>query len=103
MEMHHYEPVACDKMLCYIQGQGHSVGSYYRLYCVFSTGDLFATKLSLMGHHHKPDCLVKNTADCFVQSQVHNDGAASHRIFVNPIFSVLLIFAIKIGVLMYYY
>ena len=25
------------------------------------TGDPFATKLSLMGHHHKPYCLVKRT------------------------------------------
>ena len=46
-------------MRCYLQGQGHSVGSYYRFYYAFSTGDPFATKLSLMGHHHKPDCLVK--------------------------------------------
>ena len=26
---------------------------------VFSTGDPFAAKLSLMGHHHKPDSLLK--------------------------------------------
>ena len=47
------------KMFCYFQGQGYSVGSYYRFYYVSSTGDPFATKLSLIGHHHKPDCLVK--------------------------------------------
>ena len=47
------------QMFCYLQGQGYSVGSYYRFYYVSSTGDPFATKLSLMGHHHKPDCLVK--------------------------------------------
>ena len=41
------------KILCYLQGQGHSVGSY-RFYYVFSTGDPFATKLS-----PKTDCLVK--------------------------------------------
>ena len=47
------------KMICYLQGQGHSVGSYYRFCCVFSAGDPFAIKLSLTEHHHKPDCLVK--------------------------------------------
>ena len=47
------------KMLCYLQGEGHSVGSYYRFYYVFSTGDPFATKLNSMAHHHKPYCLVK--------------------------------------------
>ena len=47
------------QMFCYLQGQGYSVGSYYRFYYVSSTGDPFATKLSWMGHHPKPDCLVK--------------------------------------------
>ena len=47
------------KMFCYLQDQGNSVGSYYRFYYVSSTGDPFATKLSLMAHYDKPDCLVK--------------------------------------------
>ena len=59
----------------------------------------FATKLSLMEHHHKPECLVKRL-DCCAESPGHGDDSTRHWMFVNPIFCVLLIFAHKLNVLM---
>ena len=32
---------------------------YYSFYYIFLTVDSLATKLGLMIHHHKPECLVK--------------------------------------------
>ena len=44
------------KMLCMVKV---TVWGSYHFCRIFSTGDPFAAKFSLMGHHHKPEWLVK--------------------------------------------
>ena len=67
MVMHHREPEYLSKRLvcCSL---GHSQGSYNQnmtFWYIFWTADPFATKLGLMAHHHKVDCLVKRLDCCF--------------------------------------
>ena len=62
--MHHYKPDCFSKrMVCCLQDQGHSLGTYIikimTVLYVFWTADPFATKLGWMAHHYKLDCLVK--------------------------------------------
>ena len=77
MVMHHHEPECHTKrLLCYLQGQSHSEGSYDRnmTFCyIFWTADLFTTKLCPMAHHHKLNCLVKKL-DCSVGVKVKVTG-----------------------------
>ena len=60
-----------------LEGQGHSEGLYDQnmtFFYVFWTADSLATKLGLMIHHHKPECLVKELDYC-IQGQGHNKGS----------------------------
>ena len=63
--MQHHEPEChAEKVVCYLQGQGHSEGSYNQnmtLYYIFLFADPFTNGLSLMVTHHKPECLVKKS------------------------------------------
>ena len=43
-------------------------------YCIFLTADPFATKLGLLVHYNKPECLVKKL-DCCVQGQDHSKAS----------------------------
>ena len=50
------------RLVCCLQGQGHSEGSYNQnmtFWYIFWTSYPFATKLGLVAHHHKLDCLVR--------------------------------------------
>ena len=73
MVVHHQEPeYQVKQLVCYLQGQGHNESSYDQnvtFFCCFWTDDPFATKLSLMVDHPKPECL-----DYVVQSQGHSKG-----------------------------
>ena len=40
-------------------------------YCIFLTADPFATKLGLIVHYHKPECIMKKL-DCCVQGHGHS-------------------------------
>ena len=60
------------KVVCCLQGQGHSYGSYTQNVAfkyIIWTADAFAIKLGLVAHHHKVDCLVKRL-DCSVAVKV---------------------------------
>ena len=48
----------CLFCFCYLQGQGHSEGSYNQNMTLLYF-DSLATKLDLMIHRHKPECPVK--------------------------------------------
>ena len=48
--------------ICYLQGQGHSEGLHVKndpFYYIFWSADSSESKLGLVIHHHKPECLVK--------------------------------------------
>ena len=49
----------------------HIKSKYDCFCCIFSTADPFGGKLSLVVHHHEPDCLEKRLDFC-VQSQGHS-------------------------------
>ena len=51
--------------------QGLVWSKYDSFYCIFRIADPFATKLGLMVHYHKPECLMKKL-DCCVQGQGHS-------------------------------
>ena len=65
------------KMLCYLQGQGHSLGSYYRFFCL-------PHWWSLCNQTQFDGTQTTLWKDIGLQSRVHNDCSTS------PIFSVLL-------------
>ena len=73
--MHHHDPEWHAKTLvCFLQGQGHSKGSYdqiHSFYYIFWTADPVASIPGLMLHYHKPDRIMKKF-DCFVQGQGHS-------------------------------
>lgn len=62
---------------CY--GQGHKayiikIAMIISVFFSFSLSDPLSTKLCLMVHHHKPDCLVIKLC-CCVHGQGHNKGS----------------------------
>ena len=64
--------VHANRLVCYFRGQGHSKGSEYdSFFYICSIADPFATKLGLMVHYHKPECLMEKW-DCCVQGQGHS-------------------------------
>ena len=62
---------------CYFQGQGHSSeqsliwSKYDSFYYIFWTADRFATKVCMIVHYYKPECLMEKV-DCCVQGQGHS-------------------------------
>ena len=62
---------------------------YDNFYCIFWTADSFATKLGLIVHYHKPECLMEKL-DCCVRSQGHSKISQCQWMFVQMIFSELL-------------
>ena len=66
--------------------QGLMYSKYDFLFCIFWTAGRFATKLSLIVQHHKPECPVEKWDDC-VQGQGHNKGPKCRWIFARTIFS----------------
>ena len=70
------------KIVCCLQGQSHSKGSYNQnmiFYYIFWTADPSLTKFGLMVHHYKLDCLVKRL-DCCVQG---HGPSKSSKILAN--------------------
>ena len=68
--MHRHEPKChAKRLVCYFQGQGHSQGSYDQNMTVSTiSSELLLhllTKLGLIVHFHKPDCLIEKL-DCCV-------------------------------------
>ena len=61
---------------------------YDNVYCIFWTVDPFATKLGLIVHYHKPECVVEKF-DCCVQDQGHSKLSKCQWMFVQ-IFSETL-------------
>ena len=70
--------------------QGLVWSIYDSFYCIFWIADPFATKLCLMVHYHKPECLMKKL-DCCVQGQGHGKIAKCQWLFIQMLSSELLI------------
>ena len=62
---------------------------YDDVYCICWTADLFATKLGLIIHYHKPECFLEKL-DCCVQGQGHSKILKCQWIFVQMISSETL-------------
>ena len=62
---------------------------YYDVYCIFWTADLFATKLGLIVHYHKPECFMEKL-DCHVQGQGHSKISKCQWMFVQMVSSETL-------------
>ena len=62
----------------------------WQFYCIFWIADPFATKLGLMVHYRKPECLMKKL-DCCVQGQGHGKIAKCQWLFIQMLSSELLI------------
>ena len=76
MVMQHHKPECrAEKLVLCVQCQGHSEGLYNQnmtiFYYIFKSAGPFATKVSLMVQHHKPECPVGKCDYC-VQGQGHN-------------------------------
>ena len=83
-----------ERVVCRFQGQGHSKGSYDQtmtvptdlLVCAlspvnhrglhqgFTTDDPLATKLGLVVHYLRPECLMEKL-DCCIQGQSHSKNS----------------------------
>ena len=63
------------KLVCYLQGQGHSedLSKYGYLYFILQISDLFATRLGLIVHQHKLEYTVKNWIAAFKVKVIAKD------------------------------
>ena len=105
--MHHYESVSCKRIGLLFSRSRSQQGLIWSKYVSFNyslwTADPFATKLGLIVHYYKSECLM-NKLDCFVQVQDHGKISKCEWMFVQMIFSELLnLFATKLGMVMYHY
>ena len=70
---------------CYLQGQGHNKGLYNHNMTVSTISSeltiSFATELSLLVDHHKPEHTLK-ICYCCVRSQSHSNGSKFNLMFV---------------------
>ena len=95
MVMRHHGPkYHARRLVCCLQVQGHSYGSYTQNVAfkyIIWTADAFAIKLGLVAHHHKVDCLVKRL-DCsvVVQVSVARKGSEFQWMFIWTILPQLL-------------
>ena len=97
--------VAVFRFVCHLQGQGHSEGSYNQnmtFWYIFWTSYPFATKLGLVAHHHKLDCLVKRL-DCFVVIKIKVTGRfkISVNVHLDDISSIAEPFETELDMVMY--
>ena len=73
---HHVLKCHAERLVSYFQGQGHRKGSYDQNITISTVSSellnlLLATKLGLIVHYHKPECLMEKL-DCCVQGQGHS-------------------------------
>ena len=85
MVVYYYE-VEChvQKLVHYLQCQGHSKGLYKQNMTFFfftKSSGLFATKLYLIVHHHKLECPVEKCGYC-IQGQHHSEDSKCKWMFV---------------------
>ena len=57
MKMHHYEPESCENAL--LSSRSRSQCGGHIIVSTTSSALVIPLQPNLMGHHHKPDCLVK--------------------------------------------
>ena len=80
MVMQHHDPEChAEKNNCLLSSLSRSQqrlmwSKYDSFYYIFWTVDSLATKLGLMIHYHKPECLVKKMDNC-IQGQGHSEGS----------------------------
>ena len=72
------------KIVCYLQGQGHSKGSYDQ-----------SMTLGLIIHHHKPECLVKKKKNWVTAFQVKTTVNA--EIFIKFLCILYLLYHLSLG------
>ena len=76
MVMQHHESVSCGKNFCLLPSRSRSqrglIWSEYGSF--FWTADSMATRVGLMIHYHKPECLVEKLDYC-IQGQGHSEGS----------------------------
>ena len=81
--MHHHELVCHTKSLvCNLHGQAHSEGPYNQcvapLYCLNHSS--FANKTSLVGHHHKLNCLLLVREDFIAFKCYQGQGSVTEHV-----------------------
>ena len=86
--MKHHEPVCQVGNNCLLSSRSRSQrgriwSKYDSFYYIFWTVDSLATKLGLMIHHHKPECLVKNIG--LLHSRSRSQWMVKMSIFVQMI------------------
>ena len=94
-------------LLCCGQGQGHRKGSEFQwmfiLDDISATAEYFATKLSMMMHHHGPECHAKRLI-CYFQGRGHCKSSYDQNKTISTVsFELLILFATKLGLIVHYY
>ena len=83
------------------------IRKYDSFYYIFWTADPFATKLGLIVHYHKPECLMEKL-ECCVQGQGHSKSLIVSECFIESLCALYLLYRWflcnhTVGVLIYCY
>ena len=103
MVMQHHESVSCGKNFCLLPSRSRSqrglIWSEYGSF--FWTADSMATRVGLMIHYHKPECLVEKLDYC-IQGQSHSEGSKC-QCLSTWYFLKCQIFVAKLGIVMHHH